>query len=93
MKHHTEVHDVDSDISRNNSGSHGSTRHALHILVMESLELQVELPMVLEMDNSGAVDIANSWSAGGRTRHVDVRNYFLHELKDQVLVVTYSPRT
>ena len=55
--------------------------------LMESLELEVELPMVLEMDNSGAVDIANSWSVGGRTRHVDVRNYFLRELKDQGLLV------
>ena len=27
--------------------------------LLESLELEVELPMVLEMDNSGAVDIAN----------------------------------
>ncbi len=55
--------------------------------LLESLELEVELPMVLEMDNSGAVDIANSWSVGGRTRHVDVRNYFLRELKDQGLLV------
>ena len=55
--------------------------------LMESLELEVELPMVLEMDNSGPVDIANSWSVGGRTRHVDVRIYFLHELKDQGLIV------
>ena len=55
--------------------------------LMESLELEIELPMVLEMDNSGAVDIANSWSVGGRTRHVDVRNYFLRELKDQGLLV------
>ena len=43
--------------------------------------------MILEMDNSGAVDIANSWSVGGRMRHVDVRNYFLRELKDQGLLV------
>jgi hypothetical protein len=45
--------------------------------------LQVEIPMVLEMDNKGAVDLANNWSVGGRTRHVDVRNYFLRELKDE----------
>ena len=51
--------------------------------VLESLGLQVEYPMVLEMDNKGAVDLANSWSVGGRTRHVDVRMYFLRELKDQ----------
>ena len=43
---------------------------------------EVELPMVLEMDNKGAVDLANNWSVGGRTRHMDVRNYFLRELKD-----------
>ena len=55
--------------------------------LLESLELEVKLPMVLEMDNSGAVDIANSWSVDGRMRHVDVRNYFLHELKDQGLLV------
>ncbi len=55
--------------------------------LLESLELEVELPMVLEMDNSGAVDIANSWSVDGRTHHVDVHNYFLSELKDQGLLV------
>ena len=55
--------------------------------LLESLELEVEFPMILEMDNSGAVDIANSWSVGGRTRHIDVHNYFLRELKDQGLLV------
>ncbi len=34
---------------------------------LESLQLKVALPMVLEMDNSGPVDIANSWSMRGRT--------------------------
>jgi hypothetical protein len=58
--------------------------------LLESLELEVELPMILEMDNSGAVDIANSWSVGGRTCHIDVCNYFLQELKDQgLLVITH----
>ena len=38
--------------------------------------------MILEMDNKGAVDLANNWSIGGRTRHVDVRQCFLRELKE-----------
>ncbi len=64
-------------------------QHVYHLL--ESLDLQVKLPMVLEMDNSGAVDVANSWSMGGRMHHVDVRNYFLCELKDQGLsVITHN---
>ena len=38
--------------------------------------------MVLEMDNQGAVYLANNWSVGGRTRHIDVRSVFLRELKE-----------
>ena len=49
--------------------------------VLNSIGLEVELPMVLEMDNKGAVDLANNWSVGGRTRHVEVRQYFLRDLK------------
>jgi hypothetical protein len=56
--------------------------------ILKSLGLKVQLPsMVLEMDNKGAVDLANSWSVGGRTRHVDVRMYFLRELKDDGLLI------
>ena len=43
--------------------------------------LKVKLPMILEMDNKEAIDLANNWSIGGRTRHVDVRHCFLRELK------------
>ena len=43
--------------------------------------------MILEMDNKGAVDLANNWSVGGRTRHVDVKNHFLRELKDLGLLM------
>ena len=38
--------------------------------LMESLGLLVELLMVLAMDKSGAIDIANSWSVDGRMHHV-----------------------
>ena len=51
--------------------------------VLEGMQLQVELPMVLKIDNSGAVDLANGWSAGGRTRHMETRMFFLRELKEE----------
>ena len=54
--------------------------------LLQSLELQVELPIVLKMNNSGTVNIANSWSEGSRMHHV-VHNCFLHWLKDQGLLV------
>jgi len=60
--------------------------------LLESVGLQVELPMILEVDNQGAVDLANNWSAGGRTRHVDVRQNFLRELKEAgILIVKWIP--
>ena len=56
--------------------------------LMQSMGLEVELPMILEIDNKGAVDIANGWSTNGRTRHIDVRMYFLRELKEAGIIDT-----
>jgi len=60
---------------------------AQHILynmqVLESLGLKVKKPMILWMDNKGAIDLANKWTMGGYTRHVDVQYDFLHELKEE----------
>ena len=55
--------------------------------LLSNIGLKVKLPMVLEVDNQGAVDLANNWSVGGRTRHVEVRQYFLREMKEQGLIV------
>ena len=50
--------------------------------------------MILEVDNQGAVDLANNWSAGGHTRHVDVRQNFLRELKEAgILIVKWISGT
>ena len=46
-----------------------------HVVV--GLELKVKLPMTLYCDNNGAVQLANNWSVGGRTRHVDIKQSFL----------------
>jgi hypothetical protein len=50
--------------------------------VLELLGLKVKLPMVLEMDNQGAVYLANNWSVRRRTRHISVQSVFLRELKE-----------
>ena len=58
--------------------------------VLEMMGLQVELPMILEVDNKGTVDLANNWSISGQTRHVDVRQNFLRELKeDSILIIRW----
>jgi len=54
--------------------------------VLESMGLKVKKPMILRIDNKGAVDLANNWSVGGRTRHIDVRHHFLRELKEEGVI-------
>lgn len=54
--------------------------------------LQVELPMLVEMDDSGDKDLANSWSVGGRTRHVMIGWFFLREFKeDDLITIKHVP--
>jgi hypothetical protein len=48
--------------------------HMLFVMrrVMESIGLKVKKLMILKIDNKGAVDLANNWSIGGRTRHIEI---------------------
>jgi hypothetical protein len=60
--------------------------------LIKSIGLKVKLPMILDIDNKGAVDIINSFIVGGRTRHINVRQCFLRELKEaKQLVVNWIP--
>ena len=60
--------------------------------ILLALGLKVKLPMVLEVDNKAAKDIAHNWSVSGRTRHIDVRAYFLRDLKEAgILIVKWIP--
>ena len=56
--------------------------------IMKSMGLKVELPMLLYMDNHGAIGLSNNWTTGGRMRHVNVRQTYLRELKEQGLIET-----
>ena len=50
--------------------------------------------MILQVDNKGAFDLVNNWSAAGRTRHVAIRVNFLRELKEQGdIQVEWIPNT
>ena len=57
-----------------------------------SLGLSVESTMVFKVDNMGAVPLANTWGVSGRTRHINVRQCFLQELKEKnLIVVKWTP--
>src|SRR5687767_14171305 len=50
--------------------------------LLNSMELKVKLPMILYVDNKGAKDLCNNWTVGGRTKHIEVKQFFLRELKE-----------
>ena len=54
--------------------------------LVESIGLTVKKPMILKVDNKGAKDLMNNWSVGGRTRHIDVKQYFIRDLKEEGLI-------
>jgi hypothetical protein len=62
--------------------------------VMEYIGLKVKKPMIFKIDNKGAVGLANNWSIGGRTRHIEVRQYFLWDLKfENIIRAEWTPGT
>jgi hypothetical protein len=79
-----------TDLSMTESELGGATETVQDMLfvmrVLESMGLSVKKPMMLFVDNKGAKDLANNWSVGGRTRHVEVRQYFLRKLKEQGII-------
>ena len=45
--------------------------------------MKVKMPMILAVDNKGAKDLMDGWSVCGRTRQINVRYFFLRELKEK----------
>jgi hypothetical protein len=55
--------------------------------IIESMGLKVKKPMILEVDNKGAINLTHNWSVGGRTCHMEVQQYFLHDLKEENVIL------
>ena len=53
-----------------------------------ALGLKVKLLMILQIDNSGTIDLANSWSTGGRTCHMQTGMFFFRDLKEAGIIET-----
>jgi hypothetical protein len=60
--------------------------------VMESLMIKVELPIRVNVDNVGAIFLANNKNAGERTKHVDTRHHYVRELiEKRFLDIVFVP--
>ena len=58
--------------------------------MLTSLDLKFKFPMIIEIDNKGAVYLINNWSMGGINRHIETRQLFLRYMKEQgIFQVTF----
>ena len=49
------------------------------VAVLLSMEIEVQKPVVVQVDNNGAIFLTNNCSTSDRTKHVDVRRHFTRE--------------
>ena len=49
------------------------------VQLLSDMEIQVELPIKVYVDNVGAIFLANNQTTSDRTKHVDVRYHFIRE--------------
>lgn len=48
--------------------------------IAEFLRVNLQLPMIVRVDNNGAIYLANNSTSGTRTKHVDTRVHFVRDL-------------
>jgi hypothetical protein len=49
------------------------------VMILESLGIRVKLPIVVRVDNVGAIFMSENVSTSSRTRHVDIRYHYVRE--------------
>ncbi len=54
--------------------------------MMQAMQLRVKLPMLLQCDNKGTINLSKNLSTGDKTCHVDVQIYMLCNLNKQKLI-------
>jgi hypothetical protein len=62
--------------------------------VMKILGMKLDLPMIVHVDNIGAIYLSQSASTSNRTKHIDVRYHFVREyIEDGIIKVIFVRST
>jgi hypothetical protein len=49
---------------------------------------KLHLPMLLCMDNTGAIYLSNNQAVGSRTKYIDIRTHYVHYLINEEIIKT-----
>ena len=62
-------------------------------MLLQSIGIEPVLPIIINVDNVGAIFLAENMSATARTRHVDARYHFIREMIVDNLIKVIFVRT
>ena len=58
--------------------------------IAKDMGINVTLPIIVNVDNAGAIFLSNNKSVGQRTKHIDTRYHFVREyVEDGILKIVY----
>ena len=58
--------------------------------MLRGMEIKVPLPINIQVDNVGAIWLADNSSVSERTKHVDLRAHFVRDMiKDQIIEINF----
>ena len=58
--------------------------------LLDSIGIKVQLPIIVRVDNVGAIFLGNNFSVGQRTKHIDMRTHFVREyIEDDILKLVF----
>jgi hypothetical protein len=58
--------------------------------LLETIGSQVELPIIIRVDNVGAIFLGNNFSVGQRTKHIDIKTHFVRKyIEDDILKLIF----
>jgi hypothetical protein len=59
-------------------------------MLLETMGIAISLPVKIEIDNTGALFLAENSTTSQRTKHIDVRHHFVRNLiRDGIIVVSF----
>ena len=56
------------------------------VQVLRSMKMQVKMPIVVRVDNVGAIGLSKNLSTSQRTKHIDVRYHFVREFVEEKMI-------
>ena len=57
------------------------------VQLLQTMNIEVELPITVHVDNVGAIWLSNNRITSGRTKHIDIRTSFMKEYQENGKII------